>query len=60
MKKTQTLIDECEALTRRICEMVDEGAHPDKIAVAREVRDEKKAAIRARRDGRNYDTGLYA
>lgn len=61
-KKLQTMIDECEALTRKACSLVDARNAGDttaaaKLAEVRTERDALKAAIRARPDGRRYDMG---
>lgn len=57
MKKTQTLIDETEALTRAVCVALDNNAAPENVANLRAARDAKLAEVRARPDGRSYDRG---
>jgi hypothetical protein len=57
MKKTQTLIDETEALTRAVCVALDNNATAEQVATLRAARDAKLAEVRARPDGRSYDKG---
>ena len=57
MKRTQTLIDECERMTRHVCKLLDSGADSRMVEAARAARDAKLALIHSRHDGRNYDRG---
>lgn len=59
-KRLQTMIDECEAMTREACRLVDARDDGDTTAAAkleevRARRDAMLADIRKRPDGRRYD-----